>query len=148
MRVWQIFLLKACKKRGLSVAVETSGYADPDVIRAAVPYVDLFLWDIKDTDSARHKQYTGVGNERILENLSMINAMNARIRLRCILVRGVNTNDEHYSAVARIARSINNSDGVEFIPYHAYGGTKATFLGKEDNGRREWIPEADVIKKA
>ena len=62
-------LVKACKEQGLSTAVETCGYADPEIIRAALPYVDLFLWDIKDTDSARHKRYTGVSNGKILKNL-------------------------------------------------------------------------------
>ena len=70
----------------------------------------------------------------------MVNQMNAKIRLRCILVNGVNTDDCHYSAIAEIAKTIHNFDGVEFIPYHAYGGTKAMFLGGEDNGRKEWIP--------
>ena len=135
-----IKLLKSCKESGLTTAVETCGYADPEVMRAATPYIDLFLWDIKDTDSARHKEYTGVGNERILNNLAVINSMNAKIRLRCILVSGVNTDDHHYYAVAELARRINNFDGIEIIPYHAYGGTKNVFLGGEDNGKKEWIP--------
>jgi len=143
-----IDLLKDCKKRGFSVAVETCGYADPDILRAAVPYVDLFLWDIKDTDSARHRQYTGVGNERILQNLALVNEMNGRIRLRCILVSGLNTDERHYSTVAELAKKIGNSDGVEWIPYHAYAGTKAVFLGGEDNGRKDWIPETAEIERA
>ena len=133
-------LLKACKEKGLHTAVETCGYADSYVIRNSAPYVDLFLWDIKDTNSPRHKQYTGVSNEIILKNLSLVNEMNAKIRIRCILVNGVNTDECHYSAVADIAKTINNLDGVEWIPYHAYGGTKSVFLGGEDNGRKEWIP--------
>lgn len=142
-----IALLKACKERGFSTSVETCGYADHDVIREAAPYVDLFLWDIKDTNSARHKQYTGVSNEIILKNLSLVNEMNAKIRLRCILVNGVNTDEHHYSAIVEIAKKINKFNGVELIPYHAYGGTKAVFLGHEDNGRKEWIPEADELEK-
>ena len=141
-------LLKRCKESGYSTAVETCGYADPDVIRAAAPYVDLFLWDIKDTNSERHRQYTGVGNEKILDNLFIVNEMNARIRLRCILVSGINTDEKHYSAIAELARKIRNFDGVEFIPYHAYGGTKAVFLGGEDNGRREWIPSEEELERA
>ena len=143
-----IDLLKACRKHGFSMAVETCGYAEPDVLRAAVPYVDLFLWDIKDTDSARHRQYTGVGNERILQNLALVNEMNGRIRLRCILVNGVNTDERHYSAVAELAKKIGNSGGVELIPYHAYAGTKSVFLGGEDNGRKDWIPETAEIERA
>lgn len=143
-----IELLKACKERGFSTAVETCGHVDPDVIGTAIPYVDLFLWDIKDTDSVRHKQYTGVNNDKILKNLSLVNEMNAKLRLRCILVNGVNTDERHYSGIAELASKINNFDGVEWIPYHAYGGTKAVFLGREDNGKKEWIPTVEEIERA
>lgn len=141
-------LIRACKENGLSVAVETCGYADPDVIRQTVPYVDIFLWDIKDTDCERHKRYTGVKNGLILENLSLANEMGAKIRLRCILVSGVNTDEGHYLKIAELAGGIKNLDGVELIPYHAYGGAKAALIGGEDNGKREWIPEASELERA
>ena len=137
-----VALLKACKRCGISTAVETCGYADPEVLRAAAAYVDLFLWDLKDTDEVRHRSYTGVSNRRILENLSMVDKLGGKIRLRCILVNGVNTNAEHYRRVADIAKGLHHLEGVEYIPYHAYGGTKATFLGMEENGRADWIPDA------
>ena len=60
-------LLSACKNVGLSTVVETCGHVDSEVIKKAVPLVDVFLWDIKDTDSVRHKKHTGVGNELILK---------------------------------------------------------------------------------
>ncbi len=139
-------LLKACRERGISTAVETCGYADTHILEDSVPFVDLFLWDIKDTDDIRHKKYTGVSNKLILENLKTVNNLGANIRLRCILVKGVNTDEGHYNNIAEIARTIEHFDGVEFIPYHAYGGSKAVFLGLKDNGNREWIPsENDVI---
>lgn len=141
-------LLKACKARGLSTAVETCGYAQARDLLAALPYVDLFLWDVKDTDEERHKQYTGVSNRRILENLRILNEAGARIRLRCILVNGVNTDEAHYSRVARLASTLHHGEGVEWIPYHAYGGTKATFLGNSDNGRCEWIPTEEQMTAA
>ena len=141
-------LLRACKERGISTAVETCGQIDETSLREAIPCVDLFLWDIKDTDPERHKHYTGVSNERILTNLKIANESGAKIRLRCILVNGVNTDVNHYQAVADLAKTIKNPDGVEWIPYHAYGGTKATFLGKPDNGNPEWIPTADQRKEA
>lgn len=143
-----VALLKACKEKGFHTAVETCGYADADIILNAAPYVDLFLWDIKDTNDARHRQYTGVSNRRILENLLLVNETNAGIRLRCILVNRVNTDELHYSAIAGIAKRINNFDGVEILPYHAYGGKKAVFLGGTDNGRKEWIPTSEEIERA
>ena len=143
-----IEILCACKEAGFSTAVETCGYADAETLRKAVEFVDLFLWDIKDTDEKRHKQYTGVSNKKILENLSVINELGAKIRLRCILVNGVNTDKTHYKELAVIAKKINNFDGLELIPYHAYGGTKSVFLGFADSGRVEWIPTEQQIQEA
>ena len=143
-----IALLRKCKEMGLSTAVETCGYADTETLCKAAEFVDLFLWDIKDTDSKRHKQYTGVSNKKILENLSVINKTCAKIRLRCILVNGINTHKTHYKELAVIAKKINNLDGLEFIPYHAYGGTKFVFLGFSDSGRTEWIPTEQQILEA
>ena len=143
-----IALLRKCKELGLSTAVETCGYADTETLCKAAEFVDLFLWDIKDTDSERHKQYTGVSNKKILENLSVINKTCAKIRLRCILVNGINTHKTHYKELAVIAKKINNLDGLEFIPYHAYGGTKFVFLGFSDSGRTEWIPTEQQILEA
>ena len=105
-----------------------------------VPLVNLFLWDITDTDRERHRAFTGVYTDLILSNLTLVAKAGARVRVRCILVNGVNTNTAHYRAVAEIAASVQNLDGVELIPYHAYGGGKATFLGRPDNGDPALIP--------
>ena len=141
-------LLEACKKAGFSTALESCGYADAEYIRKAVPFVDLFLWDVKDTDDVRHKQYTGVSNKRILENLHLASELGAKIRLRCILVNGVNTDCDHYLRVAEIAEDIARLEGVQWIPYHAYAGTKATFIGKKDNGNPDWIPTQEQLEQA
>ncbi len=143
-----IALLRKCKEMGVSTVVETCGYADVGALRRAAEVVDLFLWDIKDTDSKRHKQYTGVSSKKILENLSVINETGARIRLRCILVNGVNTDPTHYRELGGIAKKIKNFDGLEMIPYHAYGGAKSVFLGLSDSGRTEWIPTKQQLLDA
>ena len=141
-------LLRACKEKGLSTAIETCGYADPSRIAKAIAYTDLFLWDVKDTDGQRHKRNTGVSNKVILENLKDADAMGAKTRLRCILVNGVNTEDAHYRNVGQLALSLKHCEGVEWIPYHAYGGTKSTFIGGIDNGNKAWIPTNEQLLHA
>ena len=141
-------LLKAAKQKGLNTAVETCGYVDAEFLLKTIPFVDLFLWDLKDTNATRHKKYTGVDNKKILDNLALANSSGANIRLRCILINGINTDEQHYNNVAKIASSLSNCQGVEFIPYHAYGGAKQTFIGGRDNGRVEWIPTIEQIEKA
>lgn len=143
-----VSLLQSCKENGFSTAVETCGYANFDIISSAIPYTDLFLWDIKDTDDDRHREYTGVSNKLILENLFRADACGAKVRLRCILVNGVNTNEKHYRNISEIASSLRNCKGVELIPYHAYSGTKATFIGLPDNGYPQWIPTDEQLNTA
>ena len=141
-------VLRACKEAGLSTALETCGYFDGELIPSLVPRVDLFLFDVKDTDEARHRAYTGVSNRRILENLRRIDRLGGRTRLRCILVQGVNTDGGHYGALAELALGLAHCEGVEFLPYHAYAGSKMIPLGLEDNGRTEWIPDAEAVEGA
>ncbi len=145
-------LLEAARAAGLSTAVETCGEFSPTHIPRLVAASDLLLWDVKDTDPARHKAYTGVDNIRILQNLREAARLAApggcRIRLRCILVAGVNTTSAHYAALGELASSLPALEGVEFLPYHAYSGSKMLPLGKPDNGRVDRIPDDATVEQA
>lgn len=141
-------LLSACREAGLTTAVETCGYFSETWIPALVKVADLLLWDIKDTHDERHKRYTGVSNRRILDNLRLADRLGGRTRLRCILVAGVNTDEAHYAALSDLAGSLTHCEGVEFLPYHAYAGSKMLPLGLPDNGRAEWIPDTETVEAA
>ena len=138
-------MLSFCKERGLNPVVDTCGHFSEDLLAPAVASTDLFLWDIKDTDDARHKQFTGVSNELILENLRKADKMGAKIKLRFILVNGINSNERHYEKCAELCRSIHNGVKPEVIPYHAFSGVKSEFLLKSGSGRSEWIPTEEQI---
>lgn len=64
--------LKKCKENDISTALDTCGYASKKVYDTLLPHVDLVLLDIKEIDSEKHKKFTGVGNELILENAMYI----------------------------------------------------------------------------
>jgi pyruvate-formate lyase-activating enzyme len=51
-------VLKRLKAEGIHTALDTTGYADWSVVERTVPYVDLYLYDIKHMDSAKHKAAT------------------------------------------------------------------------------------------
>ncbi len=145
-------LLEAARDAGLSTAVETCGAFSPAHLSRLVATSDLLLWDVKDTDPIRHKTYTGVVNTHILQNLReaarLAQTTGCRIRLRCILVSGVNTAPAHYAALAALSADLPALEGVEFLPYHAYSGSKMLPLGRPDNGRVDWIPAADAVDEA
>ena len=79
-------LLAYCKEKGLGTAVDTCGYFSEELLVPAVEATDVFLWDIKDTDDARHIEHTGVSIKTILENLKKADHLGAKIKLRFILV--------------------------------------------------------------
>ena len=143
-----IELLSLCRGRGISTAVETCGYVSSDTVRKAVPLVDVFLWDIKDTDPVRHERYTGKGNERIIENLFVADSLGAKTRLRCILVSGVNTEREHYKRIADLYHRLTGCEGVELLPYHSYGGAKAAALGIKSDLCDSCIPSKEDVLAA
>ena len=60
--------LKKCKENGISTALDTCGYASKKIYEKLLSHVDLILLDIKEINSDKHKEFTGVSNDLILEN--------------------------------------------------------------------------------
>ena len=128
-------LLAAAKAEGLHCCVETSGYCDAGPLERLRGMVDLFLYDIKETDAERHRQMTGVSNERILENLRRLHDAGAEILLRCPIVPGVNDRADHFHALARLTDELPRLQGAEIVPYHRLGEGKLVRLGLAEAGR-------------
>lgn len=141
-----IALLHAAKRENMTTAIETSGYFSENYIKDLTNVTDWFLWDLKDGSSARHKQYTGVGNDRILQNLILCDKTAKRIVLRCIMVKGVNMDLTNLNTILKTYQKLNHCGGIELIPYHAYGGSKAEQLGGRENGRSAWIPSNEDMR--
>lgn len=81
------------RQMGLNSAVETCGCVSWDAFEAVLPWIDLFLFDLKCIDSAKHQQYCGRGNEQILSNLSRL-CQCARVIVRMPIIPGINDTDE------------------------------------------------------
>jgi pyruvate formate lyase activating enzyme len=95
-----------------------------------MPAVDLFLYDLKETDPAKHQRYTGVSLQPILDNLFALDQAGAAICLRCPIVPGFNDCDEHFKAIATIANKMKNVLEINLMPYHPLGESKLNRLGK------------------
>ena len=141
-------VLRAAKAAGVTTAVETCGVFDAGLLEALVPLTDLFLWDVKDTDAARHYANTGGSLDTVLSNLRRADALGAKTRLRCILLNGVNLNDTHLHALAELFRSLQHCEGIELLPYHTYGDSKELQLGRSSSARPEWIPSSEQMDAA
>jgi pyruvate formate lyase activating enzyme len=132
-------LVKACRERRIHVAIDTSGFGDPDVIERLQP--DLFLFDVKAVDENRHREITGVSNKVILENLARVAARRERsdgpnVRqsggrtiVRFPLVPGVTDTDDNVRDIGRVVSSLGLAR-LDVLPYHRAGIAKYQRLGR------------------
>lgn len=123
-------LLKMCREAGIHTAVDTAGNVDFALFEAVRPYTDLFLYDVKCMDSGVHRRYTGVGNERILDNLRRLLQSGASVFVRVPVIGGVNDTVEEMRAIRAFLAECGMPEKVELLPYHAMGAHKYAALGK------------------
>ena len=124
-----VSLAAAARAAGVHVALDTCGAAPWATFARLLPHVDLFLYDLKCMDEARHRALTGVGNARILDNLRRLDAAGARLWIRCPLVPGLNDADADLAALRDFVAGLRGVGRVEVCPYHALGLEKYAKFG-------------------
>ena len=123
-------LLKAAKEYGVSTAIETTGYAEMDVIRRLLPYVDTVLMDIKHTDPIKHKEFTTRDNGLILENAKHMARESKELIVRTPVIPTVNDSPAEIRSIAEFARSLDGVKEMHLLPYHRIGSDKYAGLGR------------------
>ncbi len=123
-------LLKAAKDEKLHNCLDTSGFGRWETLEAMLPFTDLWLYDLKESDPERHRQYTGVPLDGILENLRRVDGAGGKTILRCPIVPGLNDRFEHADGIAKIANEMRNLQEINLMPYHPLGESKLSRLGK------------------
>jgi len=122
-------LLEACQDEGISTAVETCGMTDQGELLGMADKVDLFLYDVKQMDTTRHEEATGVGNERILVNLAALAAAHAHVIVRLPVIPGVNDGSENVGLMVAMMRRLGLRE-IDLLPYHRIGTDKYRRLGR------------------
>lgn len=122
-------ILQKCKDLEIHTCIETCGFSPWESFNTVSTYTDLFLFDYKETNPMKHKEFTGVTNELILSNLDCLYKMGASIILRCPMIPGINDSMEHLEGIAALSEKYPNIAGIEIMPYHDMGVSKAAFIG-------------------
>jgi pyruvate formate lyase activating enzyme len=122
-------LLTSCRDLSIHRTIDTSAHASRINLLAAAEHADLILCDIKHMDSEQHKKFTGVGNERILENIRLLAESGCELRIRLPLIPGVNDSRSNIAATIEFIKRLETVSSVDVLPYHQAARPKYKKLG-------------------
>lgn len=128
-----IEVIKELSKLNINVAVDTTLNISSKKLKEIIPYIDMFLVDIKFIDEDSHKQYTDVSNKQILTNLKIIAEYQSLVEARLIVIK--NVNDHDIKERIDLLHNLNiNLSSIHLLAYHQLG------MGKYKQLEKEFIP--------
>ncbi len=139
-------LLTHCRQQGIHTAIDTCCFAPSAVLEKVIPAADLFLCDVKHINADKHKQYTGVENRLILENLRLLTDADCPVIVRIPVVPGFNDTPEEITEIISYLKSLNNIHQIDLLPYNSGGVSKAQRLGKPGMIIKEQRPSETVMR--
>jgi pyruvate formate lyase activating enzyme len=138
-------LLRVCKDHDLHTAVDTCGFANPETLDRVRPYVDLFLYDLKVMDDARHREVTGASNRLILDNLRRLAEYDHPVVLRVPIIPQINDDEENLRQMGALVNSLPNTTQVDILAYHKLGMDKHERLNRPNPMPETAPPSADEM---
>ena len=124
-------ILRACHDLGYNTAIETTANVPWENIEKCLPYIDYVLMDIKHINSSKHKEFTGVSNEKILEHAYRIARSDVNLTVRVPVIPTFNDTPEEISQIAEFARQSPGVTNLHLLPYHRLGEVKYDGLNRE-----------------
>lgn len=121
--------LPVAHQQGLHIALDTSGHAPQQDFTSILPWCHLVLYDLKSQDAARHKQWTGHTNERILANLAELASTGIPIWIRFPLIPEVNDTPAELDALCSLLASTPHIQQINLLPLHTIAQHKYHKLG-------------------
>ena len=108
-------------------AIQTSGFADEETFRSIIDRMDYVMMDLKIIDREQHKKFTGVYNDRILQNFEYLRNSGKEFMVRVPLIPDITDTEENLRAISQIA----GDSPVELLKYNTFAGAKYSMLGME-----------------
>ena len=127
-------MLDLCGEEDIHRCVDTSFYANQNVIATIADKCELFLIDIKVMDEEKHIKYTGKSNRVILENIRFLAETPHPYWIRVPLIEGVNADRENLEKTAQFIASLKyKPEWINLLVYHDIAKGKHTRLNSKYN---------------
>jgi pyruvate formate lyase activating enzyme len=137
-------MLDACGKEGIHRCIDTTGFANTKILLDVAEKSEHFLYDLKMMDSDKHKEWTGVPNEKILENLKILAATGMSMNIRIPLIKGVNDDDKNIHESAKFIAALEGKKPlINILPFHNIAEKKYEKLGQNYQKGTMDVPDLD-----
>ncbi|MCU6670755.1 glycyl-radical enzyme activating protein [Enterobacteriaceae bacterium H4N4] len=123
-------LFERSHAQGIHTTVETCLHVPWHSIAPSLPFIDLFLADLKHVDGKVFKQWTDGSAKRVLDNLKRLAAAGKQLTIRVPLIPGFNADEASITAITNFAADELNVHDIHFLPYHTLGMNKYHLLGQ------------------
>jgi len=140
-------LLKECKSKNISTAVDTTGYASFEQYEKIYDLTDIFLYDLKLMDEKDHIQYTGVSNKTIHENLRRLTFNGKKVVLRIPIIPGITDTTKNVAQTINFISTLQNISEVDLLPFHRTANSKYEKMKKENKLPKIDPPSTEEMEK-
>ncbi len=124
-------ILEKCKYEEIHTAIDTCGYASPEIFEKATKLANLVLFDLKIANPDEHFLYTGKENKLILDNLCALNSINTEVVFRVPLISEINAKRERIKEIIEwlyfYQRKVKQ---LIIVPYHSFARSKYKSLNR------------------
>lgn len=124
-------IAKKCREKGISVAIDTSGFGQYEDLHKLASLSDVILYDLKHMDREAHKKYTGQHPDLIWNNLirlSKEDSLRKKVIIRVPLISGVNDTEENIRTLCGFMKAYRFEE-INLLPYHNMGISKGKRVG-------------------
>jgi glycyl-radical enzyme activating protein len=139
-------LLEEAKKNKLHTCLETSGFAPMEKYRKIMKFVDIFLYDFKESHLGNHLKCTGVPQDSIMKNLIELDSLGVKTVLRCPIIPEMNDRKSHFREIANLANRLSNIIEINILAYHPLGKSKSARIGADYLLACSEFPDEDEIR--
>jgi pyruvate formate lyase activating enzyme len=140
-------LLSLAERERISTVIETSGFGPYELLKEAAGKLKALFYDLKIINPSTHIDYTGVDNRIILDNLIRVYSdyPSLPITVRTPVVPGVNFDLNAAQEIGYFLRQIPKVS-FEALAYHAFGGQKYHYLGRQYQMGKTGLTDEDLIE--
>lgn len=125
-------VLKQCKELGINTAIESNMNSNWETMEKVLKVTDLIMLDIKHMHSETHENWTGIINNRILENIKRLSDENISMIIRTPIIPGVNDTEESVVEIASFVSTLPNVVYYELLNFNPLGDAKYKALSIEN----------------